>query len=361
MRHTVLILMKRNPGVRATGLLGVLGMLSLPALAAAHGRHVAQGASISTVHVSGATLTVRGSVRLAHAGAAKLRGVRVLLTLTDAAGHHEQRAGGITASRRFAVRWTTRLTGQLTLRALALVSGRPVGAPATRVLRVAPPIVHGSSQAVGTRLVGTFKLDPGSAPAAGSPTGSYFEMIEPNGQPLSNPSSSAGDQHYTPLAPGSDGGLRTDGYQPAPSPAFAGGSSGNSLAGRIIKPTPFYLIDFGIETSPTDAQTGQSDPVPVIAVQNGKLTGQVTAWVAQWNGQSFNQGSPKPDGTLPAPTTALTGTYDATSHAFTLTWRSLIVGGPFNGFTGVWHLAGTFAPDKTSVLPVCVPTAVTPC
>src|SRR4051794_36460481 len=49
-----------------------------------------------------------------------------------------------------------------------------------------------------------------------------------------------------------------------------------------------------------------------------------------------------PDGTLPPPTTALAGTYDPSSRKFTLDWKSRIVGGPFNGFTGVWHLAGTF-------------------
>ena len=74
------------------------------------------------------------------------------------------------------------------------------------------------------------------------------------------------------------------------------------------------------------------------------LSGQVTAWAAQWNGDSFNQGSPKPDGSLPKPTTKLTGTYNPTTRAFTLVWTSLIVGGPFNGFAGYWHLAGTFVP-----------------
>jgi hypothetical protein len=30
---------------------------------------------------------------------------------------------------------------------------------------------------------------------------------------------------------------------------------------------------------------------------------------------------------------------------YTLEWKSLIVGGPFNGFTGRWHLEGTFVPS----------------
>ena len=47
---------------------------------------------------------------------------------------------------------------------------------------------------------------------------------------------------------------------------------------------------------------------------------------------------------LPGATTVLSGTYDATTGAFTLTWKSLIVGGPFNGFIGLWHLVGHFVP-----------------
>ena len=97
-------------------------------------------------------------------------------------------------------------------------------------------------------------------------------------------------------------------------------------------------------TQASDPQTGQADPIPQIYDDNGTLNGQVMAWAAQWNGQSFNQGSPKPDGTSPAPTTAVSGTYDASSGAFTLTWRSRIVGGPFNGYSGLWHLSGTFVP-----------------
>lgn len=30
---------------------------------------------------------------------------------------------------------------------------------------------------------------------------------------------------------------------------------------------------------------------------------------------------------------------------FVLTWKSLIVSGPFNLFTGAWHLEGTFVPQ----------------
>jgi hypothetical protein len=51
-------------------------------------------------------------------------------------------------------------------------------------------------------------------------------------------------------------------------------------------------------------------------------------------------------GGTPGSTTALSGTYDPTTGQFTMSWKSLIVGGPFNTFTGVWHLTGTFVPTS---------------
>ena len=54
-----------------------------------------------------------------------------------------------------------------------------------------------------------------------------------------------------------------------------------------------------LSTNAKDPQTGKSVPAPIVEVDNGKLSGQVQAWSAQWNHQSFNQGSPKPGGTSP--------------------------------------------------------------
>ena len=42
----------------------------------------------------------------------------------------------------------------------------------------------------------------------------------------------------------------------------------------------------------------------------------------------------------------MTGTYNAKTHAYVLNWTSQVVGGPFNGFTGDWHLTGTFAAKR---------------
>ncbi|MEQ1702345.1 MAG: hypothetical protein ABMA25_19720 [Ilumatobacteraceae bacterium] len=54
----------------------------------------------------------------------------------------------------------------------------------------------------------------------------------------------------------------------------------------------------------------------------------------------FNQGSPKADGS----DANLTGTIDAATGHYVIEWTSLISGGSFDGFTGVWHLEGTFTP-----------------
>jgi len=108
----------------------------------------------------------------------------------------------------------------------------------------------------------------------------------------------------------------------------------------------FTAIDFSIATDKVDPQTSLAVPPPAISVKNGKLSGQVEAWSASWNKLYFNQGSPKPDGSRPGLTRSLSGTYNSKTRAFVITWASQVVGGPFNGFTGSWHLAGTFSPAK---------------
>ena len=102
-------------------------------------------------------------------------------------------------------------------------------------------------------LVGTFRLNAGSC-NGGQATGSTFRMVLPNGSPsgpfVSNNDSPCDDHSYTPLTPGTDGGLITGAHQPEPDPAFDG--DGNSLASRITKPARFYGVDFSTSTNPTD-------------------------------------------------------------------------------------------------------------
>jgi hypothetical protein len=210
-------------------------------------------------------------------------------------------------------------------------------------------MVGGAGTAVAqptTPLVGTFHLTPGAY--SSGPSGTYFRMLDPGGtlngtdaNYVTNASSSAADQTYTLLSPGTQGGLVTGSYQPAPSPAFDG--TGNALANEIISPTGFFGVNFSAETESPDTQTALTVPTPSISTDSsGNLSGNLEAFGASWNTQYFNQGSPKPGGTSPGLTAGPTGTYNSSTGAFTFTWTSEIVGGPFNGFTGQWVFAGTF-------------------
>ncbi|MDT4937123.1 MAG: hypothetical protein QOG80_794 [Pseudonocardiales bacterium] len=198
-----------------------------------------------------------------------------------------------------------------------------------------------------TQLVGTFHLAAGSCSAT-SRSGTYFRMIQPGGtidkgKFFSNPDSTCPDKSFTVQHAGTDGGLVTGRYQPAPAKAFD--ATGDALSARITQPGSFTAIKFGISTSDIDPQTKRKVAAPSISVDKaGRLSGQVTAWSAAWNNLYFNQGSPKPDGSRPGLTAPVGGTYDASTHRFVLTWASEVVGGPFNGFTGYWHLQGTFTP-----------------
>jgi hypothetical protein len=194
-------------------------------------------------------------------------------------------------------------------------------------------------------LIGLFKFNPGTY-ANSRVSGSYIRLVLAGGSRergpfFPNPSSKA--TTYTLLNPGTDGGLRTGSFQPAPSPAF--NATGDAQAARIIAPQRFAFIQYSAQTSPTDPQSGATVPAPQISVSpDGRLSGQLQAFSAQWNKQNFNVGSPKPDGSSPGLTSPVSGTYDAATKAYTLEWTSQIVGGAFNNFSASWHFEGTFEP-----------------
>jgi hypothetical protein len=203
---------------------------------------------------------------------------------------------------------------------------------------VAPPA------GAGIPLVGLFKYNAGGY-SGGRATGSHVRLVLPGGSVergpyFANPNSKGGS--YTLISPGGEGGLKTGAYQEPPSPAF--GKSGDALVNRIMVPQPFAFIRYSASTSPKDPQTGVDVPAPSITVTGGQLSGDLRSFSASWNKQFFNQGSPKPDGSSPGLTRPVSGTYNAETKAFTLDWTSQIVGGPFNNFTGVWHLEGVFEP-----------------
>jgi cell division septation protein DedD len=64
---------------------------------------------------------------------------------------------------------------------------------------------------------------------------------------------------------------------------------------------------------------------------------------------------------MPDNTAAASGTYDAATGRYTLTWTSTIVGGPFDKFAGQWHLEGTFrAAGAATAAPAAAPAVATP-
>ena len=221
-------------------------------------------------------------------------------------------------------RTATGLLG-LSLAAAAAVAVAPVGTP-----RAA------SSKA----LEGTFKLTPGSY-SNGKAHGTWFRMLISGNRPakkyLPNPDSKARDKTYTLGRPGNDGGLATGRFQSHPDPPFDG--KGNARANRIIKPSPFTAINFSVATLKQDPQSKRTAAVTSARVSGRRLTVRMPGYTAEWNKQFFNQGAPKPDGSgSPA-----AGTYDAGTKRFVLQWTSKIAGGPFNGYSGIWHLEGRFS------------------
>ncbi|MHB8293918.1 MAG: hypothetical protein ACYDH5_04710 [Acidimicrobiales bacterium] len=167
-------------------------------------------------------------------------------------------------------------------------------------------------------------------------------MVPTSGQGfVANPGGGCANADYTPLAPGKAGGLVTGAYQPNPQPAFD--SAGNGLADSISVPVSFYGTKFALSSDPVDPQTSTKVPPPAITDSGGTLSGNLSALSAAYNTGYYNQGSPKPNGSFPGLTSKVTGTITC-SGTYVITWRSEIIGGAFDGFTGEWHLTGTFKP-----------------
>lgn len=194
-------------------------------------------------------------------------------------------------------------------------------------------------------LEGTFVFDAATCDSGAPTSGSYFRMVQGGGTLADGPfvpnaDSTCADKTYSALAPGSTG-LVTGEFQPQPTEPFD--SAGNGLADLIVAPTKFFGANFAVSTNEVDPASGTSVSAPTLTLgTDGTLSGDLRAISVAWNGQQFNQGSPKPDGSRPGLTTDLTGTLDSDTGAFVIEWVSQIVGGPFDGFSGVWHLEGKF-------------------
>src|SRR5205823_8666421 len=128
-----------------------------------------------------------------------------------------------------------------------------------------------------------------------------------------NGDSACSDKTWTPLLPGGDGGLRTGVYQSQAAPPFDG--AGNAVTNKITQPQKWFAVAFALATNARDPQTKSAVPAPRILLSRSSLTGDLSALAASWNGQFFNQGSPKPGGSRPGNTAGLRGTYDPTTRA----------------------------------------------
>lgn len=102
----------------------------------------------------------------------------------------------------------------------------------------------------------------------------------------------------------------------------------------------------------TQAGVAGGGPVPTGTVGSGAtiangdaINVDLSSFFANWNGNDFNQGNAAATGTV--------SNVAGNNFDFVLDWTSLIVGPPFGGQTGTWHLTGT-----GSVAPIPLPAAV---
>ena len=94
--------------------------------------------------------------------------------------------------------------------------------------------------------------------------------------------------------------------------------------------------------SPIGMVVKQGAPKPVSSTDAKALGQEEAERVYDWVAERFLEAAP--EATVSGD--GATGTYDPETGAFVLEWTSYIEGGPFNGFTGLWHLEGVFEPAE---------------
>ena len=123
-------------------------------------------------------------------------------------------------------------------------------------------------------------------------------------------------------------------------------------SGGACAPGTIACFDFGAAQVNTflaasSAQSGVSGGGPTLSGQSydeagGSTAIDLTGFFANWNTTDFNQGA---NGVSLNTTNCVAGTCD-----FTASWTNAIVGGPFDGNTGCWIIAGQVS--GTSAVPV---------
>ena len=152
-------------------------------------------------------------------------------------------------------------------------------------------------------LVGLFKIDGGQCTTAGVTSGSSFRMINPGGKLgegpfISNGDSSCGDKTYSPMSPGSDGGMRIGAYQPEVSPPFD--ASGHGATELIAKGTPFFAVRFAVATNQKDPQTGGNAPSRPSRSRTGRSPGTCRPSRPPGTTSTSTRAHPNPTGRSPA-------------------------------------------------------------
>jgi hypothetical protein len=211
----------------------------------------------------------------------------------------------------------------------------------------------GNAKAVGpSRLIGRFELTAGHCTTADArPTGSYLVVVSAaQNHAVPNRRGGCADPAYTPLNPGTDGGLITGRFQPGPNPAFDGRR--NSRARRIIAPTWFGPYRFGFATTSRDQQDAPSGaptyPAPIALDTAGGLQVDLRSLVVTYAGKPHSSCRTSYGfGCWDLGSKSASGSYDAATHHFVLDW---FAGESFTpkGDSIEVHLEGSFVPAARS-------------
>ena len=178
--------------------------------------------------------------------------------------------------------------------------------------------------------------------------GSYFAMG------ANNPNNSASQEG------GPAGGITLGTHQPfVLSPDVPHPPSGTGYAGTPASLTTamqtfqFFGVNTYIGLNAVSYQSGNAKPAPSATVDAaGNLSVELSSWEVIWNGSVFEQGPRVSAATGFAPAT---GTYDYETGNYSIGWVSKIVGGPFSGVPGHWHLEGTILADPADATVLAEP------
>lgn len=276
--------------------------------------------TLSTIAVGDRTITLSGKAKLPGATKKQLKKTRVQFQLDSDVGIPDFFSVAVKDGK-FSITEEIGVWGLIKIRAKLKIGEKSVGKAVTRKTIVPTPPPFVPTPTPPTVLNGNFKITAGAQPDT-AVTGSYFRIVGTDGTTyVENADSTATTKTYTLLTPGTELGLKTSGLQAPPDPAF---DTGNALAAKIIQPVAFNGKNLGLATVTTKPALS--------ATAAGVLSGQVTGLKAYHNDVTFSQGS-----------TTAKGTYTAATKAYKLDWKAPIVGGDYDGQTGVWHLEGTFA------------------